>query len=190
MKSERIEAVLPKLRDYDLKSPETDLYNCIAWSLYDTKRWWWPTLRYGCYWPPGFSRDNKRETVVAIFELSGYQKCDSENAEIGYEKVAIYEIVGEGVQHVARQLQTGEWTSKLGEWEDITHKTAKEVESADYGEVVQFLKRHRKEWDDREGTNREHKEQQANLAVSAQAGRGNSSGADDPASAFGKEAEE
>jgi hypothetical protein len=153
MKSERkqeIEGIFVKLQqegEYQETSTETDDYNCIAWALYDTQQWWWYTPRNGCYWPPGVPRDNKRQTVIRIFELHGYAMCDTDTPEPGYEKVAIYEHEGLGVQHAARQLQDGEWTSKLGEWEDIKHRTAQLLECDDYGKVVQILKRSRKEWD-------------------------------------------
>jgi hypothetical protein len=151
-RKQEIDDVFPNLRregEYQETSEETDKYNCIAWALYDVKQWWWPTPRYGCYWLPGLPRDNKRETLIRTFEIHGYIKCDSAEPEKGYEKVALYEIhPGSGVEHAARQLQSGEWTSKLGEWEDIRHKTAQSVECDDYGKVVQILKRRRKEWDD------------------------------------------
>ena len=43
--------------------------------------------------------------------------------------------------HVALQLPTGRWTSKLGGLEDIEHDTLKALEGIDYGEPVRFMKR-------------------------------------------------
>ena len=148
MKSHRIEEVIPRLREeeYETPSEESDAYNCIAWALHDTKQWWWPRPRYGCYWPPGVPRDNTRETVIMIFEIHGYAKCESDEPERGYEKVAIYEHSETGVEHAARQLRDGGWTSKIGEWEDISHKMAQSVECEDYGRVVQIMKRKREDW--------------------------------------------
>jgi hypothetical protein len=80
--------------------------------------------------------------------LRGYTKCDTGEQEIGYEKVAIYEHPVFDVQHAARQLQNGRWTSKIGEWEDISHRTPQCMECDDYGEVVQYMKRRREEWDE------------------------------------------
>lgn len=153
MRAERkqdIEGIFVKLRsdgEYEETSDETDAYNCIAWALHDTQQWWWYTPHYGCYWPPGVPRDNRLETVVKIFEIHGYTKCSTDLPETGYEKVAIYEHRDFGVQHAARQLQDGGWTSKLGEWEDIKHRTPQSILCDDYGEVVQIMKRRRKEWD-------------------------------------------
>jgi hypothetical protein len=44
------------------------------------------------------------------------------------------------VFHV-RFCRLGEWTSKLGNWEDIEHKTLAALEGEFYGKVVQILKR-------------------------------------------------
>jgi hypothetical protein len=147
-----IEQIFPNLRTSGAYEPTSDAdwnYNCIAWALYDTRQWWWPTPRLGAFWLAQVPRDNGKETVVKIFEMHGYVKCESGEQEVGYEKVALYEIHADsGIEHVARQLQSGEWTSKIGEWEDIKHKTPESVECSDYGKVVQFLKRRRKEWDE------------------------------------------
>jgi hypothetical protein len=43
--------------------------------------------------------------------------------------------------HMARQLTSGRWTSKLGELEDIEHLTLEQLSGSDYGQAVQFLKR-------------------------------------------------
>ena len=147
MNSDRIEGALPALKEqaYEITSDESETYNCIAWALHDTKQWWWPTTLYGCYWPPGVPRENTREAVIKVFEMHGYTNCDSGELEPGYEKVAIYERSDTGIEHAARQLQDGEWTSKIGEWEDIRHRTPQSVECEDYGKVVQIMKRPRKE---------------------------------------------
>lgn len=43
--------------------------------------------------------------------------------------------------HAARQLPSGQWTSKLGKSEDIQHESAEDVSGGVYGEVVEFMKR-------------------------------------------------
>jgi hypothetical protein len=143
MRSERIENIAPRLTNerYKITSVESEAYNCIGWALYDTKQWWWHTPKYGCYWPPGILRNNDRDTVAKIFEIHGYQQCDSPGAESGFEKIALYEHPEFGIEHVARQLQTGRWTSKVGEWEDIEHDNAKSLEGIEYGSVALYMKR-------------------------------------------------
>jgi hypothetical protein len=85
--------------------------------------------------------------VIEIFKHHGYIVCDTDEREDGYEKVALYEHPDFGIEHASRQLQDGQWTSKLGEWEDIRHKTPQSVECDDYGNVVQIMKRRRQDWD-------------------------------------------
>jgi hypothetical protein len=146
MRSGRIENIAPKLatEQYEITSSESDAYNCIGWALYDTRQWWWYTPQYGCYWPPGISRNNNPQAIARIFEIHGYQHCDSPDVESGFEKVALYEHPVYGIEHVTRQLETGRWTSKIGEWEDIEHETAKSLEGIEYGLVAAFMKRPRK----------------------------------------------
>jgi len=131
---------------FEITSPETDTYNCIAWAVGDVTQWWWPTPKYACYWPPGVPRDNTLPSVTLIFEMHGYAICDNASIEHGFEKVAIYEHDIFGVEHVARQLQCGHWTSKIGEWEDIKHQHPSALDGEEYGKAVRFMKRLRKDW--------------------------------------------
>lgn len=56
-----------------------------------------------------------------MLRLQGFEDCTSPDEEHGYEKIALY-LAGDGkVTHAARQLESGQWTSKLGNWVDIEH---------------------------------------------------------------------
>ena len=77
---------------------------------------------------------------VAAFSAIGYERCADGALEDGFEKVAIYQSPY-GVQHMARQLRTGWWTSKLGSLEDIEHASPTELEGIEYGAVVQYMRR-------------------------------------------------
>jgi hypothetical protein len=77
---------------------------------------------------------------VAAFGTLGYEPCADGTLEDGFEKIAIYRSPS-GIQHAARQLSTGRWTSKLGGLEDIEHGSPAELEGAEYGQVVQYLRR-------------------------------------------------
>jgi Asp-tRNA(Asn)/Glu-tRNA(Gln) amidotransferase B subunit len=57
------------------------------------------------------------------------------------EKIALFVGLDKEVTHAARQLPSGAWTSKLGDWEDIEHKTLSGLESACYGRVARILRR-------------------------------------------------
>lgn len=132
--------------DYEPKSEQSDTYNCIAWAMGDLRKYWWPTPKYGCYWPPGFDRNNSLPVLMDIAKVFGYRECDNGEHEKGYEKIVLYED-SDGVQHAARQLQSGIWSSKMGELEDIEHNTVECLESPDYGKVAKFMKRSRKDWE-------------------------------------------
>jgi len=148
MNRERLEEVFPNLNrdEYAFTSDEDENYNCIAWALNDTHHYWWHTPRYGCYWPPGVPRENSLPVIRQIFEIFGYRACEDRAYEVGFEKVAIFEHPEFGVEHVARQLQGGAWTSKIGEWENIQHRTLAAVECEDYGSPVLIMKRRRAQW--------------------------------------------
>ena len=89
-----LELRYPKLRSsgYLLTSPKTPNYNCVAWAAGETNRPWWPipydTAPY--YWPLGEQDDESLEVFIECFKSLGYEICDDENFEEGFEKVAIY----------------------------------------------------------------------------------------------------
>ncbi len=78
---------------------------------------------------------------VAAFGTLGYELCSDGSLQEGFEKVAIYESLSGYVLHMARQLPTGRWTSKLGGLEDIEHASPAELEGREYGAVVQYMRR-------------------------------------------------
>lgn len=73
--------------------------------------------------------------------MNSYKVCESGSLESGIEKIAIY-VDDSGIpQHVARQLQDGTWTSKLGKEEDIQHNLLEALEGDLYGKVTVFMMR-------------------------------------------------
>jgi hypothetical protein len=76
-----------------------------------------------------------RDAFVAL----GYEVCNDDTLEGGYEKVALFALAGRPT-HAARQLSTGRWTSKLGPMEDIEHALP-DLTGTLYGSVVLILKR-------------------------------------------------
>ena len=127
---------------YSVHSAETpDLdYNCIAWAAHDTHRWWEPSGNPGTYWPSGVPRHNTVHDVRLALATVGFELCPDASTEQGHEKIAIYGLARGRFSHVARG-EDGQWTSKLGAWEDIEHDTLESLESAFYGTVVTFMKR-------------------------------------------------
>ena len=128
----------PALQDFSLTSPRTSLYNCIAWAAGTDRRWWWPSPDY--YWPREGLTDSSVVEFVAAFGTLGYEPCVDGALEDDFEKVVIY-VLSTEVQHMARQLRTGRWTSKIGQLEDIEHGSPTELEGSDYGTVVQYMRR-------------------------------------------------
>ena len=142
MRSEHLEQLFPELvRDgYAVTSPRSDSYNCYAWAAGDDTRVWFPDGNHQHYWPIRL-RNRRIETYSEAFATIGYTPCGTDHGlEVGHEKVAIYAI-GFLVEHMARQLSDGTWTSKCGEDEDIVHHTLSSLEGDEYGHVRLILKR-------------------------------------------------
>ena len=138
-----LENVFPGLAkgDYRITSPADPDYNCLAWAMAGAGKWWWPGPDVEKeYWPPGILRETTLDAFRAALALHGYVECAGEEAEEGFEKVAVF-AEGQGKPtHAARQLLTGRWTSKLGRMEDIEH-ALRDLEGAIYGAVTLIMKR-------------------------------------------------
>ncbi len=139
-----LERAFPRLRTsrFSITSPPDRKYNCIAWAAGETHSWWEPAVGY--YWPKGVNRTASIESLLSAYATIGYEPCENGDMEHGWEKVAIYRK-GSSYSHAARQLDDGTWTSKLGQWYDISHELrglTGEGPNA-YGEVTVFLKRRR-----------------------------------------------
>jgi hypothetical protein len=140
MRDEYLKTRFPGLQDgtFQTTSPATGAYNCIAWAGGDDSRVWIPDP-WGVYHWPIEAGDDSLDGWIQAFGQLGYISCDNGEMEPGYEKIVIYGTEG-GPQHVARQLPSGLWTSKLGKSEDIEHEIAG-VSGASYGDVLIYLRR-------------------------------------------------
>jgi hypothetical protein len=146
MGAEELEDAFPNLlaSGYTITSQPADVPNCIGWALRSNDLFWEPILtgfRGVYYWPPGVPRNDSVDAWVQLFRLFGYQECESTELELKAEKVAIYGGSDGEAHHVARQLRSGEWTSKLGHDEDIEHRTLDALTGVEYGTVVRILRR-------------------------------------------------
>jgi len=149
---ERKESFFPNLKrdDYRVTSDETSAakvrYNCIAHAVGENAQWWWPDgfdiTGYDVHWPAEVAREHSLNAFIAVFQAKGFVPCDDVNGNLepGFEKVAIYCDTEDLPTHAARQLTSGDWSSKLGDWEDIEHKTLACLESKHYGSVAKILK--------------------------------------------------
>ncbi len=144
-----IELFLPNLRlgGYRVTSDADRRYNCIAWAVGDTERWWDPVNPNG-YWPKGVERGESTDVIQAGLRTAGFESCEDGELEDGVEKIALFEHEGE-FTHVARQLENGRWSSKLGKDCDIEHELMMVENVAGpwaayrYGTVVAFMSRPR-----------------------------------------------
>ena len=87
------------------------------------------------------------DCFVKAFQHVGYKICMSESFEDGAEKIAIFgHKAQDGTSvptHAALQLPNGKWTSKLGQFEDITHSTVDALSGPVYGRPLVFMSRPR-----------------------------------------------
>jgi hypothetical protein len=131
-----------------ITSPTDPQYNCIAWAAEDSTHWWWPVppglvpTRAGVYWPPGVPQTGALSDFQEAFELRGYEVCSEIAHEPGFLKVAFYVDASGDPTHAARELPSGEWTSKLGDWVDVTHGNPDGVGgTSGYGTVALVMRR-------------------------------------------------
>jgi hypothetical protein len=137
-----IEQWFPDLRPgrYRVISPEDAAYNCVAWAAGRTDTWWQAVPAAGYYWPDNVPWNGRVDSLVRVFESLGFEVCDGDAPEPGYDKVALYGK-GDDYEHAARQLSDGRWTSKLGAYKDIEHETLQALAGEEYGSVVKLLRK-------------------------------------------------
>ncbi|MEO1396223.1 MAG: hypothetical protein AAFV90_25275 [Cyanobacteria bacterium J06634_5] len=141
---EHLEQQFPNLAraGYTITSPDTIDYNCVAWAAETEDEWWWPDAMGQEYWPIGVPREETLSAFIAAFGTIGYEVCDDASLEPGFLKLAIYGDAQKVPRHVARQLANGEWTSKIGQYEDIRHKTLEALtgDPPAYGKIIQIMR--------------------------------------------------
>ena len=141
MRSLSLELRFPNLLPgtYTITSDATADYNCVAWVAGVTDEWWWP--EEGSFWPTE-PRQLSLASFIAALGVLGYEPCECPEVEPGFEKVAIYAGSDSVPTHLARQLASGEWSSKCGQLEDITHPLeGLEGPPLAYGTAAQILRR-------------------------------------------------
>ena len=136
----------PKLnsKNHKVTSEEDEDYNCVSWAIGPAFRGRWiePLGSKGTYWPLNVPRGTSVQNFVQLYEvLGGFSICKSSKLEKGVEKIALYGGSSGNFLHVARQLKNGKWTSKLGDFEDISHATLAVLQSKMYGSAQVFMSR-------------------------------------------------
>jgi hypothetical protein len=130
--------------DHRVTSQPTDKYNCVGWIDRELDRWWEP----GVIWPRGVPEpddadDNDLPAYVAFFEHRGFRRCDDSTLEDGFLKIALY-VRDNTFAHVAKQLPSGGWSSKIGDGHDVRHEQLDALHDAVFYEGAMasvFMKR-------------------------------------------------
>jgi hypothetical protein len=130
----------PNLGDWQETSPATETYNCFAFAAGENSRNWDPFPPGMYYWPPNVPRSYNTDAYVQAYRTIGYEPCTDGSLEPQHQKIVMYTNEYGGVEHVARQLPDGKWTSKLGVEEDIVHETPQSL-SVGYGQPTHFMRR-------------------------------------------------
>lgn len=140
MREEDLKSRFPGLREgaFRITSPETQAYNCLAWAGGVDSSKWYPDPWDLYYWPEADGEDSLEGWVRAYGAL-GFDRCEDGAMEAGYTKVAIYGFE-DAPLHIARQLPSGLWTSKLGDGEDIEHELSGLI-GEKYGEILIYMRR-------------------------------------------------
>lgn len=123
---------------FEITSPETAQYNCVAWALSDSENWWEADDDY--LWLDDIEYSQSLLAVKSLFEKFNFEISDNDFFEYGFEKVALFSDDNLNCTHVARQLNKELWTSKLGVSYDISHRI-NALENGIYGQVTYILKR-------------------------------------------------
>ncbi len=139
--------------DFKITDEATSDYNCFAWAAHHRDVFWSPLPidrrpfqrpdGVSLDWPFDAAEDTKLSTMISIYSNYGYEVCNDGLLEEGYRKIALYGT-SDCITHAARQLVTdkerGKWTSKLGQWFQITHGDPTTIEGNEYGPVIQYLR--------------------------------------------------
>lgn len=126
--------------DYQVTSLKSEEYNCFAWAAREDDRWWQPIPGEQFYWPEGVPQEETLEAYILAYKTLGYEICNGDTLEAGYEKIALYIDSSCIPTHAARQLPNGKWTSKFGWLEDIEYELDG-LTGDRYGVVSQIIKR-------------------------------------------------
>ena len=139
---------------FHIESPETSGYNCIAWAMGFRDRWVDYILDAPKkWWPKGVDKNWKPESLIKAFNAVGFEECDNDKCEEGYDKVALYKVypyddplTGQrfsewGWSHAAKVINNGIYHSKIGGSFDTFHADGNIFSGTSYGEIYQFMRR-------------------------------------------------
>lgn len=139
-----------------ISSDKTLEYNCIAWAMGFNDRWvdHLPDNNKAVkkWWPDGVNRGFHPNCLVQAFEAVGFELCNGDKFEEGYEKIAIYYLqpylmpqlgICEpiGWTHAAKVLTENTYHSKMGGIFDIYHSGGNIFVGSSYGKIYTYMRR-------------------------------------------------
>ena len=129
--------------NFKITSDATPAYNCIGWALGMNDVWvglYHPTNYAWTWWPEGVPCDERKETLIALFEYFGFKLCDNATFEEDYDKVALY-ADEDGWTHAAKVIGENVLHSKIGTAWDIHHSGGNTFAGTEYGSIFAYMKR-------------------------------------------------
>jgi hypothetical protein len=126
--------------NHSVTSPQTNIYNCIAWAVGEDGVWWWPDSTHQAFWPEDVKREVTVEAFAEAFISLGYELCDDGDYEADFQKIVLYVSAFFAPTHAAKQLDERLWSSKLGKSFDIEHEL-NALNSKTYGSPKVFFKK-------------------------------------------------
>jgi hypothetical protein len=138
-----VESLFPRLaaEGFQYTSQPSRAYNCVSWAAdVDTIRW--DPVPLDGYWPASALPEFSVPGLVSAFQTLGYKECLTADYEPGYERIAIYGTSEDDATHAAKQIGPSQWSSKIGDLEDISH-TLDGLVGDRYGMVMRFMRRPR-----------------------------------------------
>jgi hypothetical protein len=132
-------------RGFCKTSEATSEYNNFAWAAGDDTQIWAPLNLGSFYWPDNVVKGNTLREFTQLYRSIGYRdtRLDDTEYEQNVEKIALYINTQGKVLHVARQLSSEKWTSKILGHEDISHKAYNflEYDTHSFGRVAKIMRR-------------------------------------------------
>ncbi len=143
--------IFPDLRNdanFEILSPQTPLYNCIAWAMQFEDRWVSIFDYPNYWWPNGVEKTMSPDALIEAFKAVGFTLCDNRDLEESFDKVVLYKNEDKNEwTHAARIISETTEHSKFGQSFDGTHshevlcKTGIGYEDSSYGIPYAFMKR-------------------------------------------------
>lgn len=127
-------------RGHTVTSEVTQSYNCFSWVIGRKDVGIWPDSVGETRWIRGLKRVESVEAIAEALRVFGFEPCEDRNFERAYLKVLLMAKGPEEPTHLAFQLPSGLWSSKLGGSHDIEH-AADGLCGDYYGDVVGFFRR-------------------------------------------------